>query len=224
MFRNFYLCTALAVVVFTSAAQAQHFDVFVARPASGNQTVFGGIDVDTQAITLGTRVFEAEVEELPPANIFFGDAPGFNHPDDNVPLPAGVNSLVEGDDILVRQLDLTVGGVTGPVFFWDGVGPVSFVPPSNATFDIATPMPPNPSIGLAGVDGSFDDHPLFELSNNGSLPAPGIYLGSLEVEVDGLAPSDQLFLVLGTEGLITAEFLGIDQTEFDMLTLSLIHI
>ena len=44
------------------------------------------------------------------------------------------------------------------------------------------------------------------------------YLGSFETQVQGSAPSDPLFLGMGTEGLVTADFLGITQAEFDLLS------
>ena len=76
----------------------------------------------------------------------------------------------------------------------------------------------NQSIGTTGAGGGFDDHPEFELSAGGSLPATGIYLGAFEVEVDGFTPSEPNFLVMGTEGLITADFLGISDSDFNLLS------
>jgi hypothetical protein len=213
---------ALIAAFFASrgaAAQEEHghFDVFVGRPDVGSQTTYGGIDVDDGDVTLGLRVFEAEMGENPLDNVFFSDEPGFNHPFDDALLPAGAASLVQGDELFVRALATTVGGVTADLFFWNGVGAASFTPASGVSFDIIAPLP-NQSIGQAGAGGAFDDHPEFELSAGGSLPTPGIYLASFEVQVGVLDPSDPLFLVMGTDGLITPEFLGVSQAEFDLLT------
>lgn len=191
-----------------------HFDVFVG--VSGGQTAYGGIEVDEGEVTLNERVFESEMGENPLDNIFFSDEPGFNHPESDAVLPAGVDSLQQGNELFVRKLTFTVGGVSSDLFFWDGVGSPSFAPAGGTAFDIVTPGA-NQSIGMAGAGGGFDDHPLFELSAGGSFPTPGIYLGSFEAQVDGASPSDPLFLVMGTDGLVTADFLGITQAEFDLL-------
>ena len=217
MHRYLLVCTLAALTVGSANAVAQeehgHFDIFVG--VSGGQTAYGGIDVDDGDVTLNERVFESEMGENPLDNILFSDEPGFNHPEDDAVLPAGVSSLEMGDEILVNKLSLTVDGATSDLFFWDGTGAPAFAP-APATFDIVAGT--GGSIGAAGAGGGFDDHPLFELSDGGSFPTPGIYLGSLEVQVNALEPSDPLFLVMGTEGLITADFLGISQMEFDMLT------
>lgn len=222
MFRNLSFFTALLTIVLATFVQAQeehgHFDVFVAAPDGGTGTVYGGIDVDDGDIELGLQVFEVELGKNTLSNVFNSDEPGFNHPADDTALPAGSATLIQGDEILVRGLDLTIGGVTAPLFYWDGSGAVSFAPAVGTTFDIITPVPGNPSIGAAGADGGFDDHPIFELSSGGTLPATGIYLGAMEVEAEGYDPSDPLYLVMGTECLITPEFLGISQGDFDMLT------
>lgn len=216
---NRYLTSGclMAALIAAAPASAQHFDVFVGRPASGAQTAFGGIDVDTGEVTLDQRVFESELGENPLDSVFFSDEPGFNHPESDAVLPAGAISLEQGDEVFVRKLPLSVEGVSGELFFWNGVGAVAFTPASGVNFNILAPLP-NQSIGTAGAGGGFDDHPEFELSAGGVLPTPGIYLGSLEVEVGGFTPSEQLFVVLGTEGLITPAFLGISQAEFDLLS------
>ncbi|QDT69110.1 hypothetical protein MalM25_20380 [Planctomycetes bacterium MalM25] len=202
-----------AGAAFTEARASEgHFDVFVG--AAGSQTAYGGIDVDDGDVTLNERVFESEMGDI--GTVFISDEPGFNHPESDAVLPPGVTSLADGDEIFVRKLTSTFDGATSDLFFWDGTGAPAFAPAVDATFDIVTD--PGDSIGTAGAGGGFDDHPLYELGNGGSLPAPGIYLGAFEVQVGVLDPSDLLYLVMGTEGLITADFLGITQGEFDMLT------
>lgn len=218
MNRYIFLFTVATLSIVSANAVAQdehgHFDVFVG--ISGGQTAYGGIDVDDGDITINERVFESEMGENSLDNIFFSDEPGFNHPEDDAVLPAGVSSLASGDELFVNKLSLTVEGATSDLFFWNGEGSPSFAPAAGVAFDIVAG--PGGSIGTAGAGGGFDDHPLFELSAGGSLPTPGIYLGSFDVKVNALAPSDPLFVVMGTEGLITADFLGISQMEFDMLT------
>lgn len=201
--------------------QAQHFDVFVGRPAAGTQTAYGGIDVDAATVTLSQRVFESEMGEEPFDGTFVSDEPGFNHPADDAALPVGAASLNDGDEIFVTGLPLTVGGTTDSLFYWNGVGSVSFAPATGVAFVIETGNITG-SIGSAGAGGGFDDHPFFILDDGDAMaatfPTPGIYLASFQARVANLDPTAPLFLVMGTEGLITADFLGITQAEFELLT------
>ncbi len=63
--------------------------------------------------------------------------------------------------------------------------------------------------------GAFDDHPFLVVD---STALPGIYLASVTGTVDGFDPSEPVYLVMGTEGLITPSFLEVSQAEFDLLT------
>lgn len=214
----------MATSIFLSFAQlatAQHFDVFVGRPAAGSQTAYGGIDVNTSAITLSQRIFEAEMGEDPFDGSFTSVEPGFNHPADDGALPAATASLLVGDEVFVQAISLEVGNSSSNLFYWNGMAPVSFVPAVGVNFTMETGNTSG-SIGTAGSGGEFDDHPILVLNDNDGVattrPATGIYLASFETRVADLAPSDPLYLIMGTEGLITAEFLGITPQEFDMLT------
>lgn len=222
---RFSFCAAIVATAASISAQASegHFDVFVGRSDSGMQTAYGGIDVDEGEVFLNQRVFESEMNTDNINNLYFSDEPGFNHPADDLDLPAGVASLIEGDELFVRALPLTVGGIAGNLFYWDGAGAeATFTKGTTVSFDIVTDFA-NQSIGSAGDGGGFDDHPFFELSAGESLPAPGIYLASFEVQVIGEQPgeefsaSDPLFLVMGTKELITPDDLGLSQPEFDAL-------
>lgn len=208
MNRYFLLCTFAALTVVSTHAAAQeehgHFDVFVG--ISGGQTAYGGIEVDDGDIVLNERVFEAELGDLDTGVglIFTGDEPGFNHPgpaDSGFGnLPSGVTALSPGDEVFVNKLPLTIQGATADLFFWDGTGAPSFSPAVGTLFDIVAGT--GGSIGTAGAGGDFDDHPEFELSTpSGDLPPLGIYVGSFDVRVNSLEPSDPLFLVMGTDGL-----------------------
>jgi hypothetical protein len=68
---------------------------------------------------------------------------------------------------------------------------------------------------MAGVGGAFDDHPFLVVDD---IMQPGVYLASVFGVMNGFSPSKPVFLVMGTESLITPAFLGISQTEFDLLT------
>lgn len=206
---------AVLVVVCVTAGQArgQHFDIFLARPASGTQTIVGGADVDALAYDDVVRVFEVELGSV--GGEFLALEPGVNHPDFGNPgisaYPVSAAPLEMGDVLRLLERDLTVAGVTNDLFIWNGVAPVSFAPAAaNFRIDGGDPLG-----STAGVGGVFDDHPFLVVDSDA---VPGIYLASVVGVVDGFEPSVPVYLVMGTESLITAEFLGISQGEFDMLS------
>jgi hypothetical protein len=204
----------LTVASVASQASAQHFDIFLARPAMGSTTVIGGADVGGQAFDDVTRIFEVE---LAPTGLgeYLALEPGVNHPNFNNPgiaaYPASALALQTGDILRLAQRSFTVAGNTDDLFFWNGVGAPVFTPAA-ASFQVTDA---DPLAGAAGVGGAFDEHP-FIIVDGGA--APGIYLASLTGTVDGFAPSEPVYLVMGTEDLITPTFLGISQGEFDMLS------
>jgi hypothetical protein len=204
---------ALVAMSFIAAdvADAQHFDIFLARPAVGNQTVIGGADVDNLAYDDIARVFEVELGEL--GAEFFALEPGVNHPNTTFPTnayPASASSLVPGDTLRLLKTSFSVDGNVADLFYWNGVGPVSFSPAAaNFRIELGDPLTDTP-----GVGGSFDDHPFFFVDD---ISLPGVYLASAYGVVDGFAPSVPVYLVMGTESLITPAFLGITQEEFDLL-------
>jgi len=207
-----FALAASASVLATNQASG-HFDIFLARPAAGAKTVTGGADVDALFYDDAVRVFESELGSV--AGEFLALEPGVNHPDINNPAltgyPVTAAALQPGDVLRLKERDFTVGGVTDDLFFWNGVGPVSFSPAA-ADFRIDGGDPLGSTAGAGGV---FDDHP-FLVVDDDSLP--GIYLASVHGAVDGFDPSDAVYLVMGTEALITPEFLGISQAEFDLLS------
>lgn len=215
------LAVAAVLAACPTLVSAQHFDVFIGRPAAGTKSAFGAVDVDAAVISLNQRVFESEMGEDPFDGVFVSDEPGFNHPADDSALPVGAVSLLPGDEIFVTGLPLTVDGITSTLFYWNGLGSVAFTPAVGVSFHIETGNTTG-SIGMAGAGGAFDDHPFFVLDDGdalaGTFPTTGIYLGSFQAQVAGFDPTGPLYLVIGTEGLITADFLGISQEEFEMLT------
>jgi hypothetical protein len=183
------LAVALGVA---DAACAQHFDIFLARPAAGTQTIIGGADVDAQAFDDVTRVFEAEMGPL--AGEFAALEPGVNHPNLNNPpaaYPASAAALQLGDVLRLKERDFIVEGNSDDLFYWNGVGEVSFAPAA-ADFRVDEG---DPLGSTAGAGGSFDDHP-FLVVDSDSLP--GIYLASVFGMVDGFDPSEPVYVVFAT--------------------------
>jgi hypothetical protein len=213
-FRSLLAALTLSAVslALAATATAQHFDIFLARPTTGTQTVVGGADVDAQLFDDVTRVFESEMSAL--AGEFLALEPGVNHPNLNIAppaYPASAAGLVSGDVLRLKELDFVVNGNLDDLFYWNGVGPVSFAPAA-ADFRIEAA---DPLTDTAGVGGAIDDHPFLFVDSDA---LPGIYLASVYGVVDGFDPSEPVYLVMGTIELITPAFLGISQAEFDMLT------
>jgi hypothetical protein len=197
--------TAFALAPYST--HAQHFDVFLARPAAGTSTVIGGADVTGLAYNDVTRIFEVELASA--GGEFLALEPGINHPNVNDPgltYPASATALQPGDVLRLTESSFTVAGNTDDLFFWNGVGAPAFAPAA-ANFRIDG--------GDPGVGGVFDEHPFLVVDSDAT---PGVYLASVVGMVDGFAPSVPVYLVMGTEELITPAFLGITQAEFDMLT------
>jgi hypothetical protein len=183
------LIAALAIV---ETARGQHFDIFLARPATGTQTVIGAADVDAQVFDDVTRVFEGEMGAL--GGEFVALEPGVNHPNLNDPIaayPSSAAGLMPGDVLRLMERDFSVDGLVDDLFYWNGVGAVSFVPAAaNFRIDGGDPLG-----SMAGVGGSFDDHPFLVVDSDA---LPGIYLASVTGVVDGFDPSDPAYLVFAT--------------------------
>lgn len=182
---------AIALVVI-EPADAQHFDIFLARPATGTQTVIGGADVDGQVFNDTTRVFEAEMGAL--GGEFVALEPGVNHPNLNNPVsgyPSSAAGLQTGDVLRLFERDFSVAGMVDDLFYWNGMGAVSFAPASaDFRLDFADPLS-----STAGVGGEFDDHPFVVIDSDA---LPGIYLASVFGAVDGFDSSDPVYVVMAT--------------------------
>jgi hypothetical protein len=145
---------------------------------------------------------------------FFALEPGVNHPNSNDPsitaYPTTATSLLPGDSLQLVERQFTIEGATNDLFYWNGVGAVSFAPAAaDFRLDGADPL------GTAGAGGMFDDHPFLVVDDDS---VPGVYLASVSGIVDGLEPSDPIYIVLATHALITPDFLEIGQAEFDLLS------
>jgi hypothetical protein len=182
-----------AALTIVGAANAQHFDILLARPAAGSQTVIGGADVDALAYDDVTRVFEAEMGDS--GVDFFALEPGVNHPNLNNAVMAypfsSAAGLQPGDVLRIFERDFELNGIADDLFYWNGVGAVSFAPAS-ADFRVDGG---DPLSSTTGVGGDFDDHPFLVVDSNSQ---PGIYLASVYGVVDGFDPSDPVYIVFAT--------------------------
>jgi hypothetical protein len=188
-----YTLTVFAVAIaMVQPAVGQHFDILLARPAVGTQTVIGGADVDTLTFDDSTRVFEGEMGDI--GSEFAALEPGVDHPNLNDPVaayPSSAAGLVPGDVLRLFERDFSVDGLTDDLFYWNGAGPVVFTPAlANFRIDGGDPLP-----GAAGTGGVFHDHPFLVVDSDA---LPGIYLASVFGVVDGFEASDPAYVVFAT--------------------------
>jgi hypothetical protein len=188
----FTLTVLAAAIAMVQPAVGQHFDIHLARPAVGTQTVIGGADVDTLTFDDSTRVFEGEMGDIGSEVVSL--EPGVDHPNLNAPVsayPSSAAGLMPGDVLRLFERDFSVNGLTDDLFYWNGVGPVLFAPAlANFHIDGGDPLP-----GAAGAGGVFHDHPFLVVD---SEAFPGIYLASVFGVVDGFEPSDPAYIVFAT--------------------------
>ncbi len=183
--------------------EEEHFDIYLARPTVGTQTVFGGVaEGGTTSPEVGLRVFEA-IFALDDLNgIFFGEEPGFNNPGTTGIQGPGAMALTPGDTFSVAEVPVTLGDVMADLLFWDGTGMPNFqAAAAGVDFQVDTAGLPG-----AAADGSFDDHPVLLLvdgdTTNATTPPEGVYVASFTASIDGLDPTDPLLLVIGTSEAI----------------------
>jgi hypothetical protein len=191
-----YILVSLSIFAVTLAviepAVGQHFDIFLSRPAVGTQTVVGGADVDALVYDDITRVFEAEMGAL--GGEFVALEPGVNHPNLNNPVttyPSLAAALQPGDVLRLTERDFTVEGLINDLFYWNGMGAVSFTPAlADFRIDDGNPLP-----GSVGVGGAYDDHPFLVVDSDA---LPGLYLASVVGKVNNFADSEPAYIVFAT--------------------------
>ncbi|MAT68202.1 MAG: hypothetical protein CMJ58_01630 [Planctomycetaceae bacterium] len=213
---NYLPAAALALAILIAgagAATAQHSDVLVAdvggQVALGAASDIGGA---TQAFDLDALVFEGVLLGgglLPPAvaKDFEGDEPGFFALDGTAgaaDLAAlGASALPGSAGASISLTPFTLGGGAGELLYWDGQGAVAFEPaPAGTTFSFT----PAVNFGMTGPAGGLDAHPIFQLDNGAAgKPADGVYAIAPSIAVDGLTPSDPIYLVYLVDALIVSE-------------------
>lgn len=199
----FTLSLAMIVAAPTLAGgddEGAHFDIFLGRPASGSQTLIGGALVPDE-LNLTERIFEGDLETdvIAGNNFYTTTEPGFFNAGANSPgllgatNPAGALPLVAGESFSVSSVPFTLHDVTASLFYWDGTGSVAFAPSSAELLITQTD-------GVAGSDGSIDDHPIFDIDDPAStdLPPGGIYLAPLSVQLAGLDASETALVLFVT--------------------------
>jgi hypothetical protein len=198
--------SAMTLTLLTTAADAQHFDALVAR--QGNQVVLGGLE-EGGAVVIGTRVFEAELDES-----FASTDPGFNAVAQGS-LPAGTSALPANAAVTLAIVPETIGGATRNLFYWNGVGDVEFGAAPAGSSLLVQRLGPFTQIAADGSNstlanfplmttsdtGTIHFHPNYQLDRTGSAVVAGFYLLPFEVSVPGLSASDTGYIVFNAGGL-----------------------
>ncbi|MEN0109765.1 MAG: hypothetical protein AAF805_03490 [Planctomycetota bacterium] len=215
---NFARTTA-CVFASASLAVAGDIDVLIAEPASGSgPTYVGAVDksVADGDVDASARVFEAEmiVEEEPAGSgnfVWEAEEPGFftGNLGTTPVLPADASPASDGLTVSVFERDFTVAGATDDLFYWDGTGPISFTP---STADFALEPEGVLGGGATVTGGLYDEHPDFLIETGGAAATPGIYLASVEAQLEGFDLSDPVYLVFAT---LDPGFLGLDPSATD---------
>lgn len=167
----------IALATAAPFASAQHLDITVYE--SGGTLFTGGIDHDTEIITPGVRVFEAEFQDS--GSIIFADEPGFDIPD---------GAFAPNSQLLLS--------VTAAVRSWNGTDFFS-ISPTDITLEfgpqsLTTPgsdLNVGPMIFDLDEDGGLHDHPDFILNADVS----GIYLLEVQFGMTGFASTDPTWIV-----------------------------
>ena len=204
------LAAYVLIYTYPTTAAAQHSDVLV-TDVNGQVTIGSAADVDgpNESFDVAAKVFEslllpgfspvnrADYESVEPG--FFG----LNGIGDAAALAnLGANALPGAANVSISASSFSVGGSSASLFYWDGSGGVDFQPaPAGTTFAF------DPALNFAATDanGGMDDHPIYELNAASGTPADGVYLVSPVIDVAGLTPSDNFYIVLLADALIAGE-------------------
>ncbi len=191
---------AAALLLLGSHALGHGEGVLVQRQGA---SLVIGYDSDTPGgQMIGTRVFSAVM----PSNRLTTD-PSFVSV---APAPAGSETLAAGQDIYWDFLPLTVHGVTSNLLHWDGAGGLAFAAAEEASLKLY-----DPNFNVAAVDGTatavaglrigtttssalaLHSHRYWELDE---AAAPGVYVASLRLRMQGLLPTAPLYFAFATFG------------------------
>lgn len=209
------------VVVWLASIEAiaQHAGDIQVQAQDG-KVVVGSASLDagdnTIGVVFGERVFSGML-----MSNYRGTDPGFNSdPTGSSVLPAGVEGFGGGASLAFDILPMHANGTVTNLLYWDGLGEagsptlddVDFAtPPTDTTwtlvdddFDFITAdgsdaFVPGDVLGSTTGSGNLHRHRLIAVDdsdgNINTTPDPGIYLVSLQMRVDGLEPSDPVFVM-----------------------------
>ncbi|QDT68491.1 hypothetical protein MalM25_14140 [Planctomycetes bacterium MalM25] len=202
---------SLAILLMTTATvSAQHVDVLVWD--EGGKVGVGLYDYDN-LIATETRVHLARFDSLYSVN-----NPGFTAFAGPDAVPG--NAELRWDFLPMTVDDGSHAGYESTLLYWDGEGAVPEFGPTPtdayefslfgeggpATADGGDQIVPGGVIDTTSPSGAIHEHRYYFLDDNGdgsnaTLPAAGIYLVGLQLEIGELAPSDPVFMVWATPEL-----------------------
>lgn len=200
----------LISVLLPITAHAQHSDVLVTS-VNGQVAIGAAEDINgpDEDFNLDTNTFESILvpgfSPVTPAD-YESEAPGFfalNSIGNAAELAGlGATALPSDTSLSIGLSNFSVDGAMSTLFYWDGTGNVDFAPaPAGTSFA----FDPAADFATTNANGGFEDHPIYELDAATGVPADGVYLISPVVDVAGLTTSDNFFIVLLADALITGE-------------------
>jgi hypothetical protein len=222
--RMIVIACAIGWPTAITPALAQHFDVLVT--SESGELITGGYNDSNNTAIAPLRVFEGEVVPTGVPGVSYESEspgePGFRAGnqgflDGASMTPSGVYTALPGSTGLFFDfLPMTIGGNTRNLFFWDGIGSVSFVPVfsdyelSLVKFGgggFTVTIDGNDAALVAGgniqtttADGAVHTHLFTRLDINDAGtddPAQGFYLYSLQMRMSGRNTSDPAFFIFG---------------------------
>lgn len=195
LFLAFALAVSPPLTAFAQEEEEGHNDLLLWPSSSGAATLTGGVVIDgvDSVFDLSARVFEGDLEVVTvPGTFYRAEEPGFFNAGSQSPGVLGATNPLSVSP-LPANAQLTISAV-GPLQYWDGNGGVAF---GSTSAQLAIDTAP---LGSADGNGGLDTHPFFDIFLPGSitLPAEGIYLQQLSVQIDSLTPSDPFSVVFVT--------------------------
>lgn len=194
----------LALLGFGTTTLADGQGVLVQK--AGNRLVIGFDDDTPGGQAIGARAFG---DLLPSTGITID--PSFLSVS---AAPSGSEPLPVGQSLHWDFLPITAEGASSNLMYWDGAGDISLTPSNDASLTLY-----DPNFNAAVVDGaasavpglrlgtttssalSLHAHRNWYLQGVGGNDAPdGIYFAALRLRMDGLLPSEPLFVAMGTFG------------------------
>jgi hypothetical protein len=207
------LLALLTMPAIAATAAAQHSDALLVNV--GGQVVVGtasDIDDPNEDLSLDAGAFELIMRSgfAPPVPADYETTePGFfalHGTADAADLATlGAAPLPANSPVTANLASFAVGGASGTLFYWNGVGPVDFQPITTSQPGVTFAFSP-PSFGVTSANGDLDGHPIYQLNlAGGAAPADGVYVISPSINIFGLTPSDNFYAVLLADALITGE-------------------
>jgi hypothetical protein len=212
-------CMFFFFAIPAAIADTIHYDVLL---TSGSGAVItGGYDDATNDGIAPLRVFSGEVVGSGTVGPYESSGePGFRAPaqgflNSAAMTPSNAYSALPGNtNLFFTLMPMTIAGNSRNLFYWNGVGSVSFAPLSStyqlnligdfgtATITGSSNVPTSDFLlKQTSSDGSLEPghpHLTTQIADSGAAPSQGFYLFALQFSMDGLSSSAPAYFVYGS--------------------------